>query len=131
MEEATGLARVHFAYGLLTVLSAYLVLGHGAWIVSYLVGFGYPAYASYKAIRTKSKDDDTQWLIYWCAYTAVHLIDSVVARWASVFPGYWVLKTGFLVYLWLPQFQGALLVYSLLVDPAVTLFDEAVKKYCN
>jgi len=53
-------------------------------LVSNLVGFIYPAYASFKAIETTGKDDDTQWLIYWVVYATFCLVEvfaDILLRW--------------------------------------------------
>ena len=36
--------------------------------VSNLIGWGLPAYLSFKAIESPGHDDDTQWLTYWIVF---------------------------------------------------------------
>ena len=74
------------------------------WDCSNLIVFVYPVYASFKAIRTNSKDDDTQWLTYWVIYALVSVIESVGIITALI-PYYSMIKVVGLVLCFLPQVQ--------------------------
>jgi len=45
-----------------------ILLNIGGALITHLVGFLYPAYASFKAIESSSKEDDTLWLTYWTTF---------------------------------------------------------------
>ncbi|CAJ0931221.1 unnamed protein product, partial [Mesorhabditis belari] len=124
--EKTGVKREQASYGLFVLLGLYLIFGSLAQFVCNLIGFAYPAYASVKAIRTAAKDDDTQWLIYWTVFAFFSLIDFFTGALLKWFPFYYVVKTIFLIYLSLPQTQGALYLYNKIIDPAITLFDKCL-----
>jgi hypothetical protein len=61
LEQKTGAKREYAAYGFIALLALYLVFGRSAELVSNFIGFGYPVFASVKAIRTEDKSDDTLW----------------------------------------------------------------------
>ncbi|CAJ0567852.1 unnamed protein product, partial [Mesorhabditis spiculigera] len=128
LEANTGLKREQAAYGLFAVLGLYLIFGALAQFVCNLIGFAYPAYASVKAIRTSSKDDDTQWLIYWTVFAFFSIIDFFTDGILSIFPFYFVVKVLFLLYLYLPQTRGASYLYTRFIDPAITEFDKWLAK---
>lgn len=55
-----------------------LVFGVGIASLSSLVGFVYPAYKSFQAIETKTKGDDTQWLVYWVIFAIFSIMEVFV-----------------------------------------------------
>ena len=120
LELKTGAKREHAAYGALALLTAYLIFGRAAQLVSNAIGFAYPVFASVKAIRTEDKSDDTLWLTYWTVFGLFSVLDFWVEGIMSVFPVYLVLKSCFLLYLSLPQTRGAQKLYAKVVDPAIT-----------
>uniref|UniRef100_A0A8R1HXC0 Receptor expression-enhancing protein n=1 Tax=Caenorhabditis japonica TaxID=281687 RepID=A0A8R1HXC0_CAEJA len=124
LEETTGSKREYFLYGLVAVSCIYMIIGSWAEFVCNLLGIAYPAYVSVKAIRTQDTADDTVWLIYWAVFATFALIDYFALSIMSIFPFYWMLKALFLIYLYLPQTQGATVLYHGFVDPLVTAIDK-------
>ncbi|VDK54781.1 unnamed protein product [Anisakis simplex] len=129
IEKKTNVKRETFFYVICGLLAVYMVFGALAEVVCNLIGFGYPAYASVKAVRSRQKDDDTQWLIYWTVFASFTIIDFFVEALLKYFPIYWALKALFLLYLYLPQTYGALALYEKLIDPAITKIDELIEKH--
>lgn len=41
-----------------------------------IITLPYPIYASFKAIESDDKTDDTQWLTYWVVYSTFSVIES-------------------------------------------------------
>ena len=91
-----------------------------------MVGFIYPTYASFQAIETHRKDDDTQWLTYWVVYATFTVLESFVEVILFWFPFYYSFKFGFLIWLFLPNTQGARFLYKNFVRP---MFNDAESKF--
>ncbi|PWN43696.1 hypothetical protein IE81DRAFT_65492 [Ceraceosorus guamensis] len=95
-----------------------------------LVGFVLPAYFSMKALESPQPQDDVQWLTYWVVFGFFNFIESFVdlilyalriansqscvIQW---FPFYYTFKTFAIVWLMLPQTQGAKLIYHRALRP--------------
>lgn len=73
------------------------------------------AYASFKAIETKQKEDDTQWLTYWTVIGFVQMVEyfsDILLYW---FPFYYLFKTLFVLWLALPRFRVSVIFFLLLI----------------
>ncbi len=82
-----------------------------------LIGFFIPAYFSMRALETPQPQDDVQWLTYWVVYGFFTFIESFVDIVLYWFPFYYTFKTLAIVWLMLPQTQGAKLVYHKALRP--------------
>uniref|UniRef100_A0A0N4Z8W2 Receptor expression-enhancing protein n=1 Tax=Parastrongyloides trichosuri TaxID=131310 RepID=A0A0N4Z8W2_PARTI len=116
-EVLSGQKREYLVYGVGGIIALYLCFGAGAELICNMIGAGYPAYRSVKAVKSVEKDDDTLWLTYWCVFGVFSCIDFFADTVCGVFPIYWLLKAIFLLYLSLPQTKGALKLYSKVIEP--------------
>lgn len=82
-----------------------------------LIGFFIPTYFSLAALETPQPQDDVQWLTYWVVFGFFTFIESFVSVVLYWFPFYYTFKTLAIVWLVLPQTQGAKLVYHKFLRP--------------
>ena len=85
--------------------------------VTNFLGFAFPAVASFKAIESPDKDDDTQWLTYWVVFSGFSLLETFSDVLAENFPMYFAFKFAFLIWLSAPMTRGAEFLYQNLVRP--------------
>jgi receptor expression-enhancing protein 5/6 len=85
--------------------------------VTNLLGFAFPAYASFKAIESPETDDDTQWLTYWVVFSGFSLLETFADLLSEYFPMYYAFKFAFLIWLSAPNTRGAEFLYSNFVRP--------------
>ncbi|KIM34673.1 hypothetical protein M413DRAFT_450123, partial [Hebeloma cylindrosporum] len=82
--------------------------------ISNLVGWGLPAYLSFKAIETSSRHDGVQWLTYWVVFSFFNFLESFALRLVlHCVPWYFAFKSLFIVWLQLSSFRGAQVTYPL------------------
>ncbi|XP_075504288.1 HVA22-like protein a isoform X2 [Primulina tabacum] len=74
-------------------------------------------YCSIKAIETKSRADDQQWLTYWVLYSLVTLFELTFAKVLEWFPIWSYAKLMAICWLVLPYFNGAAYVYESYIRP--------------
>ena len=95
-----------------TLLTAFTVLYFtvGPGLLTNIFGFAYPAFASFKAIESPEKEDDTQWLTYWVVFSLFSLMETFSDQLSDYFPMYYAMKLAFLF--WLSGWRGAEFIYN-------------------
>ncbi|KAH9972538.1 TB2/DP1, HVA22 family-domain-containing protein [Lactifluus volemus] len=97
-------------------------------IVSCLVAFLYPGYASFKTLsqRPASEQDLERWLMYWSVLACVVGLEYLAEWLISWIPFYYLFKMLFLLYLALPQTQGASYLYLTHLEPTLRAHEQQI-----
>ncbi|XP_072759819.1 uncharacterized protein [Anoplolepis gracilipes] len=106
-------------------------------IVSRLVilvfGTLYPAYASYKAVRTKNVKEYVKWMMYWIVFALFTCAETFTDVFFSFwFPFYYEIKIILVLWLLSPATKGSSILYRRFVHPALIRreaeIDEAIAR---
>lgn len=81
------------------------------------VGICFPVYSTFKAIESKNKEDQDQWLIYWAVYGSFSIVEVFSDKLLSWFPLYYHVKLAFLIWLQLPPSCGSRQLYARYLRP--------------
>ncbi|ESO09974.1 hypothetical protein HELRODRAFT_72943, partial [Helobdella robusta] len=92
-------------------------------------GLLYPAYNSYKAIKTKNVKEYVKWMMYWIVFslfTAVEMLTDIFLSW---FPFYYEIKILFVIWLLSPWTKGASILYTKVVHPQLSKHENEIDSY--
>merc|ERR1712188_1552 len=123
-----GIHRRSWMLGL-SCMFFYLIMGMG--IVANLIGFMYPAYKSFKSLKTGCRDDDTQWLIYWIVYSLFTLLEMFTSFLLGWIPFYHQLKLGFLIWLSHDSTKGAQYIYQNHIEKFLDRHEDTIDDTLN
>uniref|UniRef100_A0A7S2XRQ7 Uncharacterized protein n=1 Tax=Attheya septentrionalis TaxID=420275 RepID=A0A7S2XRQ7_9STRA len=119
-------------HGYITTAVMMAVNGSHLWVVSIVfammdekfkrfvvVGIGtvYPLMASTVAVASKEGTDDTMWLTYWSCFGVLFLLMDIVEEVLGEWPGFYTACLFSTVYLMLPLFRGAEVVFRKILVP--------------
>nr|XP_020755632.1 receptor expression-enhancing protein 4 [Odocoileus virginianus texanus] len=68
-------------------------------LVVLLFGMLYPAYASYKAVKTKNIREYVRWMMYWIVFALFMAVETFTDVFISWFPFYYEIKMAFVLWL--------------------------------
>ncbi|CAF2129264.1 unnamed protein product [Rotaria magnacalcarata] len=115
-EQKTGLKREQLIIRAFGILMIYLVFGWGNDLVCNFIGLVYPTYASLLAVEVRTKNEQTQWLVYWMVYASFSLIEYSRYTFIHTLRGYWLVKCIFLIWLMLSgENGGAYIIYRRII----------------
>ncbi|XP_078433542.1 HVA22-like protein a [Wolffia australiana] len=84
-----------------------------------VISLVYPLYASVRAIETRSRADDQQWLTYWVLYSFITLFELTFSKFIELLPFWSYAKLTLNCWLVLPYFSGAAYFYEHYVRPVL------------
>ncbi|KAI5118510.1 hypothetical protein M0805_007679 [Coniferiporia weirii] len=120
LEQRTQVPKTYAVIGSVFLLGLLLLVNSFAAPVSNLIGWGLPAYLSFKAIESPGVQDDVQWLTYWVVFGFFNFLESFALRAVLYyFPWYFAFKTVFVLWLQLPAFRGAQTTYHTVLKPVL------------
>ncbi|KAM6346850.1 receptor expression-enhancing protein 3 isoform 2-T2 [Alca torda] len=95
-----------------------------SWMISRAVvlvfGMLYPAYYSYKAVKTKNVKEYVRWMMYWIVFALYTVTETITDLTVSWFPLYYELKIAFVIWLLSPYTRGASLIYRKFLHPLLS-----------
>lgn len=90
-------------------------------LVTKLVCIVYPLLATLAILRGNYNTvEGTRFLMYWAFFGVLSIYDF---KYGSVSTGYWILKILICIYLYLPQTQGTVVIYSAIFRPLLDFVD--------
>ncbi|KAI9269398.1 TB2/DP1, HVA22 family-domain-containing protein [Sporodiniella umbellata] len=119
LEQKSGCPKSYAVMVVSTILFLLTFFNQGARLITSLLSWIYPAYASFKAMETATTQDDTQWLTYWTVIALVQTVEYFSNFILSWFPFYYTFKAIFTLWLILPQFKGAEVMYTRFLRPVI------------
>ncbi|KAK0165325.1 hypothetical protein PV328_003846 [Microctonus aethiopoides] len=89
-------------------------------LVILIFGTLYPAYASYKAVRTKNVKEYVKWMMYWIVFALFTCVETFTDVFFSFwFPFYYEIKIIIVLWLLSPATKGSSILYRRFVHPAL------------
>ncbi|XJO78075.1 hypothetical protein BDV3_002570 [Batrachochytrium dendrobatidis] len=112
-EKQTHIPKTYLVAGAGSVLFVLIFVNIWGNLLTDMLGFLYPAYASFKAIESKEVDDDVQWCVFGF-FNVLEFFSDVLLYWL---PLYYTMKAIVILWLVLPQFKGAVILYNGFLRP--------------
>ncbi|XP_035259635.1 receptor expression-enhancing protein 3 [Anguilla anguilla] len=104
-----------------------------SWLISraIMLVFGslYPAYYSYKAVKTKNVKEYVRWMMYWIVFALYTVVEAVTDLTVAWFPLYYEMKVAFVIWLLSPYTRGASLIYRKCLHPLLTSKEREIDDY--
>ncbi|XP_056153022.1 receptor expression-enhancing protein 3 [Lampris incognitus] len=104
-----------------------------SWIISRTVvlvfGTLYPAYYSYKAVKTKNVKEYVRWMMYWIVYALYTVVETITDLTLAWFPLYYEVKIAFVIWLLSPYTRGASLIYRKCLHPLLSAREREIDDY--
>lgn len=118
LEKQTSVPKAYTVLGVVGLYFLLIIFNLGGQLLTNIAGFVIPGYYSLGALFSSSKADDTQWLTYWVVFAFFTVLESIfsVVYW---FPFYYTFKFIFLLWLSLPAFKGADLIFRSFLAPTL------------
>ncbi|KAK5662808.1 hypothetical protein OQA88_6218 [Cercophora sp. LCS_1] len=121
LEKTTSVPKAYTVIGVVALYFFLILFNLGGQLLTNIAGFLIPAYYSLGALFTTSKADDTQWLTYWVVFSLFTVIESLISV-VYWFPFYYTFKFIFLLWLSLPVFRGADIIFRSFLAPTLSRY---------
>jgi len=129
IEEKTGFSG-YFVILFLISCMFMVFFGFLEKIIINMIGTLYPAYWSIKSIETDNSDCDEEkhWLTYWVVFSLFTVFDLLTFGIILKFiPFYFFFKIIFFIWLFMPNFKGATILYNLIIVRLYSRYEKHIE----
>ncbi len=130
IETKTGIPAKYVVIAIIICLASIIIGYLDSYLVTF-VGVVFPGIQSIKAIESPEEDDDKQWLTYWIVFGLFSFVDLFTGFILKFIPFYFIIKIVFLLWLFMPNFNGALKIYNLFVYKIFKKYENDINKIEN
>ena len=125
-ERKTGVKKTRLVAGLGGGIILFGLMHYIAEALTAIAAFAYPAAMTVAAIEANNKADDVHWLTYWMVLSLLTTIEAITCGWIkAIIPFYTLVKLALCVWLFLPQTQGATVIYKRILQPLVAMYRQS------
>ena len=115
----------------LSVVFLVVMLFKGMAIIGITMTVLYPALHSVRAIESPDEDDDKRWLSYWMIFGLLNVLETFFGFIFWIIP-YWTwIRLGLFVWLLLPNFDGALWIYTNVFKPVLNAHKDLIQEWIS
>nr|XP_022919973.1 receptor expression-enhancing protein 2 isoform X2 [Onthophagus taurus] len=100
-------------------------------LVIMVFGTLFPAYSSYKAVKTKNVKEYVKWMMYWIVFALFTCIETVTDVFLSWFPFYYEIKIILVIWLLSPATKGSSILYRKFVHPMLSSREQEIDDYIS
>ncbi|KAK7206482.1 TB2/DP1, HVA22 family-domain-containing protein [Myxozyma melibiosi] len=100
-------------------------------LLSSVVSFGYPVYASYKSLRARNQAAVESWAIYWVVMSVVTTTETWFGFMFTWLPLYQFARLGFTVWLVLPGSNGSNYIYYEYIEPTLSAHEQEIETFAR
>ncbi|KAI0242130.1 Receptor expression-enhancing protein 2 [Lamellibrachia satsuma] len=98
-------------------------------VIILVFGTLYPAYASYKAVKTKNVKEYVKWMMYWIVFAFFTCIETFADIFVAWIPFYYELKIVFVLWLLSPATKGASIIYRKFIHQQLSKREKEIDSY--
>ncbi|CAH1134574.1 unnamed protein product [Ceutorhynchus assimilis] len=91
----------------------------------------YPAYSSYKAVKTKNVREYVKWMMYWIVFALFTCTETITDIFLSWFPFYYEIKIILVIWLLSPATKGSSILYRKFVHPMLSSREQEIDDYIS
>ncbi|XP_042629772.1 receptor expression-enhancing protein 3-like isoform X3 [Cyprinus carpio] len=104
-----------------------------SWIISRVIvlvfGTLYPAYYSFKAVKSKNVKEYVRWMMYWIVFALYTVVETITDLSLAWFPVYYELKMALVFWLLSPYTRGASVLYRKFLHPMLASKEREIDDY--
>lgn len=94
-------------------------------------GILYPAYGSYKAIRTKNVKEYVRWMMHWIVMACFQFVETFSDVFICWLPFYYEVKVAIVLWLLSPMTKGSSILYKKFIHPKLSRHEQEIDEYIN
>ena len=97
-------------------------------LLSTMIMFTIPAFETFRALKSKSEQDDEELLTYWVVFGTLYTFDTIFKYFLDFFGWYSIIRLAILMFIFYSKTYGARLIYARAIRPFFERFGPVIEQ---